>query len=94
MTELEELQQLAKNNSERYLLFRLPEGWEEIEEGDWTQEGKYQFSQSIVSKNDKFFAINQGRSGSYHTDWYYDDAEVYEVVREEKIITTVQWVAV
>jgi hypothetical protein len=34
--------------------------------------------------------INESRSGSYHTDWYYSDALIYEVypVDETRVVRT------
>lgn len=56
-----------------------------IEDGDWTQEGKYQYSQSIVKFKDTFIQISMSRSGSPFTDWYYDDTEISVVEEQEEI---------
>lgn len=93
MTELEELQKYAKENGEHYFgIDDLPDDWEEIDDGQWVDEGKYSYNTTIVSKNGKFFAIDQSRSGSYFSDYFYDKAEVYEVERTEKTITVTTWV--
>ncbi len=105
MTELEELQKYAQENGEHYFgIDDLPDDWEEIEQwvweeiddgqwvDEWVDEDKYSYSTTIVSKNGKFFAIDQSRSGSYFSDYFYDKAEVYEVERKEKTITVTTWV--
>lgn len=67
-----------------------------IEEGDWTQEYKYQYSKTIVyhAPTSAYWAIEQSRSGSYHTDWYYDEPTAHEVVRVEKRTVVHSWVEV
>lgn len=67
---------------------------EVIEEGDWTDEGKYSYSESIIRFGDKFYSIQQSRSGSYYTDYYYNDPEITEVTRQEKTVVQVTWVPV
>lgn len=95
MTEFEELKKLAAENGEHYFgIDDLPEDWEEIDNGEWTDEGKYSYNTTIVSKNGKFFAIDQSRSGSYFSDYYYTQAEVYEVKRKEETKIVVSWVRV
>lgn len=92
MEELEELKLLAAKCEDCYFgIDDLPEDWELVSEGDWIHEGKYQHEESIVTKNGKYFRIMNSRSGSYHTDWYYDEPQVYEVERIEKIVVTVEW---
>lgn len=92
MTELEELKALAAENGENYFgIDDLPEDWDEIDDGNWTDEGKYSYMTRIVAKNGKFFAIDQSRSGSYFSDYYYTTAEVYEVARKEIVTTVVKW---
>jgi hypothetical protein len=58
------------------------DGLEVIREGDWTQDHKYQHREDIVRYKGILLGVSQGRSGSYHTDWYYDDLEAYPVVEE------------
>jgi hypothetical protein len=67
---------------------------EVIDEGDWTDEGKYSFNSSVVRYLDKFYIINQSRSGSYYSDYYYNDPEIYEVSRSEKTVVQVVWTKV
>lgn len=49
------------------------EGWEEAEEGDWTQDHKYQMCENVIRhiESGRCFQISASRSGSYHSDWYY-----------------------
>ena len=47
--------------------------FEVIEDGDWEVDCKYQFRSSIVKFMDKYYQITESRTGSYHTDYYYDD---------------------
>lgn len=58
-----------------------------IKEGNWVDEGKRSFRTSIVTIDNKFYQIEESRSDSYYTDYYYDDPEVYEVVPKEVVIT-------
>lgn len=63
-----------------------------IEEGDWVSEGKQDICETIVKHEGKYYEITQSRSGSYYSDYYYDDPDVCEVVPKE--ITTTKWVKV
>lgn len=65
---------------------------ETVEEGSWEQDGKYQFCEAIFKHEDEFYCVSQSRSGSYHSDWYYNDPDVYEVTPKE--IKTIKWVPV
>lgn len=69
-----------------------------VEEGEWTQNHKYQYLESIYwsSKHEVFICINESRSGSYHSDWYYDPPELSVVEKVEKVVTKtiVSWVPV
>ncbi len=58
-----------------------------IDEGNWVDEGKRSFRKSIVKVENRYYEIEQCRSGSYYTDYYYDDPEVYEVFPKEVVIT-------
>lgn len=64
-----------------------------VEEGDWEIEYKdCSCKESIVKHEDKYYNITQGRSGSYYSDYEFDDPEVTEVVPKE--VTTIKWVKV
>lgn len=70
----------------------MENGLEIVEEDDWTQDGKYQHSATIVKDNEgNFFYLNNNRSGSYHSDWYYGEPHVCQVKKVEKVIATTVW---
>jgi len=75
-----------------------PEGFEIIEEGDWVQDHKYQCREIVFKFEEKCYSLNESRSGSYHSDWYYesddwgDEVDAYEVEPVET--KTVVWRAV
>lgn len=65
-------------------------GLKVVEEGDWTQEHKYQYCSTIVQDNEgNYFQLDNSRSGSYHTDWYYGEPSISQVKRVEKEITKI-----
>lgn len=62
-----------------------------IDDGDWIDDGKYSFRTAIVEYENKFYQINQSRSGSYYTDYYYDDPDIYEVTKRVEMVETTFW---
>ena len=66
---------------------------EEVEEGDWTEQGKYSYCETIVKVGEDYYGVSQSRSGSYFTDYHYDDPEVYRVKRKVEIKEVVTWEA-
>ena len=75
----------------------LPEGYSIVEVGDWIDDGKYS-SQSTIFKADdgNFYQLNNSRSGSYFSDYYYDsddwgDEVECTQVRQVEVVKTV-WV--
>ena len=56
------------------------EGAEIVEEGDWVSEGKYEICETIIKYKEKLFCMVQSRSGSYYTDYYYNEPHFYEVI--------------
>lgn len=74
------------------------DGWEEVEEDDWTQDGKYQHGSRVIkhTESGRCFSLNASRSGSYHSDWYYswDDMTEVKAVTREVTKTITEWVAV
>lgn len=69
-------------------------GLKTVVAGEWVQDGKYQYHEEIVQDNEgNYFCINNNRSGSYHTDWYYGEPSVSQVKRVEKVVTktVVSW---
>lgn len=71
----------------------LPEGFELVDEGEWTQEHKYQSAEQIVKHTltGRHFCLSRSRCGSYHTDWYYSRTLITEVVKVEKTIVVTVW---
>ena len=74
--------------------------FEQVEEGEWAQDHKYQHCDFIVKHipTGKFYEFSISRSGSYHTDWYYsyedDGADLTEVQKVTKTFTREVWQAV
>lgn len=75
--------------AERYL-----DGWEVVEDGEWVQEGKYQHIDRVIkhTESGRCFGVSAGRSGSYHTDWYFQyHNDIYEVVQATRTVTETYW---
>jgi hypothetical protein len=55
---------------------------ETVSAGDWVSEHKYELCTTIVEDTEtgKLWAIHQSRSGSYFSDYFYDDPTATEVV--------------
>lgn len=74
------------------------DGWELVDEDDWTQDHKYQHSSRVVKhiESGRCFSFNASRSGSYHSDWYYswDDMVEVKAVTREVTQTISEWVVV
>jgi hypothetical protein len=66
---------------------------EVVKEGDWTNDHKHQYCTTIVKFEGKLYAIEQSRSGSYWSDYEYDEPEAYEVEAYTKTITKYRRVA-
>lgn len=62
-----------------------------IVEGDWIDDGKYSHTFSVVEYKGKTYGISQSRSGSYYTDYDYNDPEIYEVVKREVPVIKTHW---
>lgn len=69
------------------------EGLKIIQDNGWTQDHKYQNREIVVEFKGHLFEIQENRSGSYHTDWYYGDIEVYPVERHEETKVIVSYPA-
>ena len=72
--------------------------WEVVEEGEWTQDYKYQHKESVVKHvpTGKYYQYEISRSGSPFTDWYYsyedgDFPDLTEVEKKERVITETYW---
>ena len=72
------------------------DGWEVADPDDWTQDHKYQHIARVIKHTEtgRCFCINAGRSGSYHTDWYYSYDDLTEVKEVKKVVTVTTWEAV
>lgn len=70
-----------------YIAGSLGFKFEELEGGDWDDQGKYQWSTDIykITTADGSFLLSTTvqRSGSYHSDYYYSIWDVDMVVAEE-----------
>lgn len=89
-SKIERLAALYKENGSAYC---LPDEVELMEEGEFTQDHKIQFAEHIVKFEDEFFGIQETRTGSYHTDWFYEDTEIVPVERKEETKVVVSWKA-
>lgn len=67
------------------------EGLEIVEKGEWTQDHKYQSCETIVSFEGSLYAVQQSRSGSYHSDWHYDTTYFVPVERHEETKVVVSY---
>ena len=72
--------------------------WEVVEDGEWTQDHKYQYKESVVKHipTGKFYLYGVSRSGSPFTDWYYsyeygDYPDLCEVTQEGRTIVQQYW---
>ena len=72
--------------------------WEIVEEGEWTQDYKYQHKESVVKHvpTGKCYHYEISRSGSPFTDWYYshedgDFPDLVEVEKKERVTTETYW---
>lgn len=74
----------------------LPEYWIEVDEGNWEQNGKYQYCSQIVQHlpSGRHFMLSQSRTGSPFTDWDYTETDVDEVKKEVRVIEQIVWAAV
>ena len=58
------------------------ENFEVIEDGDFVSEGKYEHKESVVRHKEtgKYYSVFQSRTGSYFTDYEFEnDLEAVEV---------------
>ncbi|WKV23422.1 hypothetical protein SEA1_gp0074 [Salmonella phage SEA1] len=79
-----------------YYDFDDSEYLEKVEAEDWVQGHKYQYRQVVYysKKHDVHVAVNETRSGSYHSDWYYNEPDVSLVEKQERVVTRTitEWV--
>ena len=85
---LNQLRELAKENGDSYFgEDDLPENFVVVVDGDWEDEGKYSNCADVYQDKStgKFYSIYNSRSGSYYSDYYFSEAEVYEVEPKEVV---------
>jgi hypothetical protein len=81
----------------RDLVYEELEDFEVVEAGKWIDYGKYQHNDVIVKQcsTGKFFSYRISRSGSYHSDFYYnyeyEGVTLTEVEPITKTITVTKW---
>ena len=68
-----------------------PEGFEEVDNGDWVSEGKYEYKDVVYYSKElnQYFKVNRYRSGSYFTDYDYLGVSVCEV--EPHVVEVVEY---
>jgi hypothetical protein len=65
-----------------------------IEGGEWEIEYKdYACKESIVKFNGKYYSITESRSGSYYSDYFYDEPTIVEVEPKTETVVITKWVA-
>ena len=68
-------------------------GIEVIEQGEWQIEYKdCSLKESIVKFEGKYYSITEQRSGSYYSDYYYDDPIIIEVEPKIETVVITKWV--
>jgi len=67
------------------------ESVEIIEDGDWIDDGKYSFKETVIKYEGKYYQIDESRSGSYYTDYDYFDPTIIEVTPEDVVRTVRVW---
>lgn len=62
-----------------------------VECGEWEQDYKYQSRCVVVRYKDIHIQVNEGRSGSYHSDWYYTPSTIFQVAPVAKVVTVFEY---
>lgn len=82
----------------RSIFFEEHEDFKTVQEGEWTQEYKYQICDVVVEQisTGKCYEFGVSRTGSYHTDWEYNfwETELLEVEFKTETIVVSRWVPV
>lgn len=60
-----------------------------VNDGDWSVNGKYEYLEGAVTcftlEGHKFYVeFSQSRSGSYYSDYYYNDPQIESIETEEE----------
>ena len=61
------------------------EGFKIIDEGEWADEGKYQYKDIIFEYEGKFWSFSVDRNGSYFSDYYYGFRETQTGVTAHEV---------
>lgn len=98
---------LSVNLTSKQLIFLWREGslklegkpeYTVVEEGEWDGAGeKYQTLDVVFTDGERFYSGTITRSGSYFSDWNYDDwgnADITEVTKVTRTIEVTRWEAV
>jgi hypothetical protein len=65
-----------------------------VDNGDWIDDGKYSYKKTVyrvcydTGEWTRYFCISEGRSGSYFSDYYYNDPNCTEVFPQQ-VTTTI-----
>lgn len=62
-----------------------------ISSSGWIDAGKYSHRETIVEYNDINYKVCESRSGSYYTDYYYDEPAIFPVSKRIEMIETTFW---
>lgn len=89
---IKELESIGKQCGDSLFYVGDYEDFELVKQGDWVEDCKYSFCETIFKYKDKLFSVTQLRSGSYHSDYYYEEPEFCEV--EPKEITEIYYIKV
>jgi len=88
---LEKLKELVSKSDDESIECLLDDsgiGYEVVEEGDWIDDGKYQYRNFDVKIADKYYSFSDSRSGSYYSDWYYSIQDVCEYTPDTRYHVT------
>lgn len=85
---LDEILEDHDGRSENYD-FEYSDYLEKVKSGEWTQNHKSQYRETIYysKRHDVYVCVNESRSGSYHSDWHYDEPDVILVHKQERVVT-------
>lgn len=64
-----------------------------IENGSWEVDYKYELKTTIIEyePTGKYYQINEARTGSYFSDYHYEDPDIYEVTPTKKMVEITTW---
>lgn len=67
--------------------------FETVHNGEWVVDYKYEMKETVLEHKPtgKYYQINETRSGSYFSDYHYEDPEIWEVTPEKKMVEITSW---